>query len=433
MGGRGRKRGQKRGRTRGRGIYAFPSSSPSPHVDNPATISVMPDAEGLVLSLVVLWAANVSWTRPALRSRTVTRRVVDDVYGYLLKAFVPQGVRQIGSEAFRGHRRLGEVWFPDGLVTIRICAFEGCLSLKKVTLPSSLRRIERNAFGWCGLETVTFAWGRLGQNLKTIDDRAFIECPVAEIKLPHSVEWIGTAAFRKCHNLTVFELPYGITLLPREMVADCTTLRRIVIPNSVREIGECAFSGCKNLRDVQIGNASCLTRIGACAFRGTAIRGVPNLPPGVEFGHGVFARCQWLTSARLPPTHDVPKDLFLDCQWLLVAVLENCTAVLPFAFSNCPRLSVVLAPRGVELGNPGLGVLGRAIVNCPRLGEPTPLSPAGLFEASLYEHWSPLTHRLIRPEQQEWIRFVLTLFSQRLRLPSVCAQAIATALKISEI
>ncbi len=68
----------------------------------------------------------------------------------LSKIIFPSSLKQIGSCAFEGQRRLCEdIIFPEGLVSIEERAFNRCTNIPRIELPSSLQTINRFAFNEC--------------------------------------------------------------------------------------------------------------------------------------------------------------------------------------------------------------------------------------------------------------------------------------------
>ncbi|MCQ2520536.1 MAG: leucine-rich repeat domain-containing protein [Lachnospiraceae bacterium] len=84
------------------------------------------------------------------------------------KINIPEGVKQIGPEAFKDHKGIVDVSLPDSLWRICEEAFSGCSNLKKVTG---------------------------GVNLSVIEDRAFWGCPLDSVRVVDSVKEIGMGAF----------------------------------------------------------------------------------------------------------------------------------------------------------------------------------------------------------------------------------------------
>jgi hypothetical protein len=95
----------------------------------------------------------------------------------------------------------------SGTKVIQKAAFEGCSSLKEVTLPEGLELIESSAFEDC-------------VSLKTIT-------------LPKGLTTIYYCAFRDCTSLESVEIPDGVTFIGWQAFGGCTSLKSITVPDSV--------------------------------------------------------------------------------------------------------------------------------------------------------------------------------------------------------
>ena len=85
---------------------------------------------------------------------------------------IPQGVREIGDNAFLGCDSLTSVTIPEGVTSIEDWAFYGCDSLTSVTIPEGVTSIGYEAFAWCdALTSVT-----IPSSVTFIGERAFAVC-----------------------------------------------------------------------------------------------------------------------------------------------------------------------------------------------------------------------------------------------------------------
>lgn len=82
--------------------------------------------------------------------------VVDGVAtGYKFAVTIPDGVTEIGGEAFKD-AKMSSIVFPEGLSNIGFSAFSGCTNLTEVAFPSTLTSLAPNAFSGCtSLSSVT--------------------------------------------------------------------------------------------------------------------------------------------------------------------------------------------------------------------------------------------------------------------------------------
>jgi hypothetical protein len=118
----------------------------------------------------------------------------------LTKIIIPNNIKKIGDDAFRGCKNLTSVTIPDSVTSIGDNAFSGCDGLTSVTIPDSVTTIGVCAFWAC--------------------ER------LASVTIGNGVTDIGSWAFRYCDNLTT-----------------------ITIGNSVTNIGQLAFpDGAKIIR-----------------------------------------------------------------------------------------------------------------------------------------------------------------------------------------
>jgi len=57
---------------------------------------------------------------------------------------VPDGVTEIGREAFIDNKTICSVILPEGVTKISSCAFQGCVKLETVQFPSTLKEFRYN-------------------------------------------------------------------------------------------------------------------------------------------------------------------------------------------------------------------------------------------------------------------------------------------------
>lgn len=88
---------------------------------------------------------------------------------------IPSSVKQIDTQAFR-RTGLVSIVIPEGVKTIQDAAFEQCTALVSVTLPSSLTHIGNYAFQSCKMTSIVFS-----TNLKQIGTSAFNYCRVTDV------------------------------------------------------------------------------------------------------------------------------------------------------------------------------------------------------------------------------------------------------------
>ena len=122
-----------------------------------------------------------------------------------------------------------KIELPDTVKTIPENAFRGFHNLKEVILSPSMDKIINNAFKDCSaLETVVIPEG-----IKQINEAAFAGCDSLEkIYLPDSITKIFEGAFSNCGNLSEVRLPEGLTGLGN-IFHECKKLTQLHLPKNM--------------------------------------------------------------------------------------------------------------------------------------------------------------------------------------------------------
>jgi len=126
-----------------------------------------------------------------------------------------------GLDGERAPKGVTKVIFHPSVNTIQNCAFYGCKSLVRVTIP----------------DYVT-----------TIDDAAFMYSDfLTSIQFPRNLERIGRSAFYNCTSLERVYLPPTITHIGGWAFHECTSLRFFHVPEEIEHIGHDVVLGCHRL------------------------------------------------------------------------------------------------------------------------------------------------------------------------------------------
>ena len=188
----------------------------------------------------------------------------------ITNVMIPSGVTTISDYAFSDCKNLETLVIPDNVRTIQDAAFSNCTGLREVTVPGdasySLDTGNRGPFSGCtGIEKVTYTKGISGivknhnylhpaeinkeaeESLKEVvfeegiteieyevlqgrgDKRpdGSYKAGIETITLPSTLEKIGARAFRYQDDLTVFNLPEGLTSIGAGAFAGCSALSTI--------------------------------------------------------------------------------------------------------------------------------------------------------------------------------------------------------------
>lgn len=254
---------------------------------------------------------------------------------WLTSIYIPNSVKSIGGFAFENNKNLESIHLPKNGCTIghrggyldaHGSIFDGCTSLKTITIPDGLDVIDPTHFETCisalsapKLESVTFAKGT-----STICNGLLANCPsLKSINIPDSVKSIGASVF-----------------------SDCEALESIDIPDSVKSIGSYAFSGCEALESVRLPEGGC--EIGSVFF---------SYNDGPKRYGNVFQGCTSLTSLHIPKGitalssenyYAWDYSMFSAPALKSVTFEDSVNALSASMFKNCEALEAVSIPNGVK-------------------------------------------------------------------------------------
>ena len=203
---------------------------------------------------------------------------------------------QTKAEHGKNNKRITKVYFPDGIEYIE--GMSGCLALRSVRIPNSVKEIGYTAFQDCRkLESI-----KLPKNLKTIGSNAFSGCrKLKSIKFPNGLKSIGMGAFDNCESLTEISLPNSVTYLGESAFSCCKKLEKVKLSNKLTVIGEDTFIGCKRLKSVTIPKK--VTEIESFAFSGCSSLSKMTIPSNVEnIYEYAFLQCKNLENVTFKGT-----------------------------------------------------------------------------------------------------------------------------------
>ena len=135
---------------------------------------------------------------------------------------IPQGVKRVNGIGGQP----ASVIFPEGVEEIGSEAFWGVSSLQgDLKLPTTLRTIGRSAFN--------------GTH-------------ISHVSLPEGLEIINQATFRNCHYLQdTLIIPSTVTQIQENAFGACEKLDAVILPAGLEEIQQWAFDNCRSLYYIQ--------------------------------------------------------------------------------------------------------------------------------------------------------------------------------------
>ena len=260
------------------------------------------------------------------------------------KLIIPEGVTEIGAEAFKGCTGITSVVIPDSVVTIGAEAFSGCTNLTvdlllryHVTVGDgcfdgvngrvrqethadqfSYQIVDDSYVRITALNDATYSGEliipeyiegypvqELGSYLQLYGSVwngwmwVNVPCCITSVHLPDTIRTIASHAFVNFNTMTSIVLPDGITSIGASAFLNCTGLTSVDLPDGLTNVSDNLFQNCSGLSRVDMHEG--IQSIGPHAFGACSNLTSIELPDGlVSIGHDAFDGCGALTSIVIP-------------------------------------------------------------------------------------------------------------------------------------
>lgn len=155
-----------------------------------------------------------------------------------------------------------------------------------------------------------------------IGDNAFNSQWVESIQIPHSVRYIGFAAFLHS-ELRAIHYPFNIDTVPHHCFYDCQYLSNVRLDNNVKHIASSAFYYCVNLPWIDVPGT--VQIIDTLAFAQCHRMEHVYLHEGTRvISKNAFFHCKSLTKIELPSTIElVGQGAFAECEKLDTVIVHS--------------------------------------------------------------------------------------------------------------
>ena len=289
---------------------------------------------------------------------------------------IPSSVKTINKLAFALDEKLTDVTISEGVTFIGNGAFYECKSLTSISLPKSVKTIELGAFSRSGLKSLIIP--ECVKSLECVGD-----CEnLTDVLVPASVTDFSKDVFYNNRNGLIIYTPNGSYAQSRAEDLGIEVLEPEDYPQdfswTLDEDGTLTVSGKGNMQFGENGKAPWGTDIkkvivkdGITAIRSNAFTNCRNLtevtiPNSVKaIGSGAFSGCSALTSVNLPNgLNAIKSSAFQGCSRLReVTVPDSVKAIESGAFSDCSALTSVNLPDGLK------AIKSSTFLNCLRLSD----------------------------------------------------------------
>lgn len=294
---------------------------------------------------------------------------------------LPSSLKRIGRNAFGYCPSLNAVTLPEGLEEIGADAF-GNSSIEQVHIPASVSQIGTRAFNNNSLKSITVAADNTVYDSRE-DCNAIVETATNTLvlgcnstQIPASVKAIGAAAFYFCKDLVHVKLPEGLTMIADEAFNGCSRLREIELPHSLISIGKQCFFRCSAIQELRI--PQLVEHIGELALDGSEdmVLSVENGNPFYDSREDCNAVIETKTNrlikgsnkSHIPlTTTSIGTAAFQLCTGITELNLpEGLTVIEGSAFSGCKNLVQVSLPNSLTIiGNMAFGNTAITEMNLP--------------------------------------------------------------------
>lgn len=223
------------------------------------------------------------------------------------------------SYSVAGYTDIGdEVTVPaeiDGIAVTELgnSAFYNAEKLRRVNLPSSIKKIDDYAFDNCYL----------------------LESPL----LPAGIEFIGFNAFSDCESIKSLILPNSLVEIESNAFERCSAIERIAIQPALRLVGRDAFGDCAKLSEVHIADLA--------AWCGVSFA-TPESNP-LYYADKLFIAGEEISDIVIEGVETVTDYAFYKFEGITsLTIGEGVKSIGTSAFSECSSLKSVVASDSLE-------------------------------------------------------------------------------------
>ena len=307
---------------------------------------------------------------------------------------IPEGVTEIGDEAFYGQNSLVKAIFPSTLKVIGRSAFEDCVKLVNANFPASLASIGDYAFRRCkcltskpthplssiGVQAFSFCWELADENgFVIVNSVLFLHSlrKATHITIPEGIEKIDEEAFWFHENVEELVFPHTLKKIGSEHICNTLALPKckgLADENGFVIIDGCLFEYYGDAETIHIPDCVTAIHCGCFNYKDRKAQGAVHIviPDSVkEVGRSSFGNVYLCFHGEAPVSvggtayEALPEDAYTNNAIIAGKALISCNfsgeeytvpdgveRIVSGAFIN--RISNIVIPEGVKALEPNI-------------------------------------------------------------------------------
>lgn len=156
---------------------------------------------------------------------TVTQ-IADSAFvdrNYIVTIHFPNGIKEIGKSAFKNCKGLTAVNIPNSITEIGPYAFWGCDSIRNMKLSINLKEIPSACFAGFSCRSFSIPEGIEKINVDAFSQNGFLQ----SVTLPSTLKVLERGVFYNCHHLEEVTIPAGVEHIGEYLFFGCRKLKHI--------------------------------------------------------------------------------------------------------------------------------------------------------------------------------------------------------------
>ncbi len=250
---------------------------------------------------------------------------------YIKYVYLPEGLTNIASEAFKGCSNLVRINIPKSLTGSGSGAFKDCNNLDSVFIS--------DIAAWCNISFYYDKYynGTTSNPLVMAKHLYLNGAKLTNLVIPDSVKSINSYVFCNAVDIKSLTIQEGDTIIGISAFSGCSSLNSITLPSSLKEVQYGAFNGCANAKGVYISDiaAWCRTHFGFYKYTGDSISNP------LYYAHHLYLNGEKVTDLVIPEGEQYIGQYALDgCSDLTSVVIPSSMLnINNNAFRKCTNIS----------------------------------------------------------------------------------------------